>query len=66
MSVQELADRLGRTKAAVYSWIARTYRPRPPMVRRIAEALGVSVAELMPYLADPVPIGRPRSKPSSR
>lgn len=47
MSVQELADALGRSRWNVYHWIRGRHAPPAPMIKAIAETLGVSEGTLM-------------------
>lgn len=61
MSQSELARRAGVTSHAVYMWESGRRHPSPENVQAIADALGVSVAEL--YGAEPTEPARKRRLP---
>ncbi|MGE0206131.1 MAG: helix-turn-helix domain-containing protein [Hyphomicrobiaceae bacterium] len=62
----EIGSATGCSKAAVSLWCRRQARPRPEVIAKICAFLEVTPAELDPYLADAVPIGRPVKIQSGR
>ena len=49
LTQQELADRLGVTKATISRMESGVNEPRPSTVRKLAEALGVEPEELVDW-----------------
>ncbi len=59
LSQNDLARELGVTKGAVHAWEAGRNQPRMVMARRVADLLGVPLADLLPSEAQPAGVPSP-------
>lgn len=66
LSQSELAARAGVTQQAVSNWIKGAARPRGERARRLAEALDVTIDELLRQIEDGEHVPPPRPAPTER
>lgn len=63
LTQEELAEKVGVTRATVSQWEKGKYSPRARFLTPLAEALGLTTADLMPYADSEVSPGMTQQKP---